>query len=386
MLKLGELVLKGLNRGRFERQLVEEVARRVRRFGVFTVESRQSVISVMPEGDADMDGAFDACAKVFGVMTLTRACEVPKDIGAITAGAADYLRGALVRARSFKVEAKRSDKLFPLTSPEISRTVGGDLHDAFPHLTVDVRNPDVQVVVEVRDRAAYVHGAPTPGAGGLPPGCGGQALLLLSGGIDSPVAGYMIAKRGVKPLPLHFYSYPYTSPEALDKVKTLAVQLADWTGPALLRLVPFTKVQEAIRRQCPEDYFTLIMRRFMMDIAGRVAVRAKAGALITGESLGQVASQTMEALGVTDVSTTLPVLRPLIGMDKEEIVALARRIGTFETSILPYEDCCTVFTPRHPKTRPQLEAVLQAEAGLDREALIEECLAGVERIELTEKR
>jgi thiamine biosynthesis protein ThiI len=371
-------VLKGLNRKRFEEQLLREVARVTKPYGGFALESRQSVVLVSPEEGADVEGAFRACTRVFGVMSLTRARAVPKDMAAILPAAAEYLREPLTRARSFKAEARRSDKSFPLTSPEIAQQVGGGLHDLFPHLTVDVRHPEVEVMIEIRDRAAYIHGAPQPGAGGLPQGSGGKALLLLSGGIDSPVAGYMIAKRGVRPLPVHFYSYPYTSPEALDKVKTLARLLSEWTGPAALRLVPFTAVQEAIRRQCPEDYFTLIMRRFMMDIAGRLAERAKATALITGESLGQVASQTLEALGVTEKATPLPVLRPLIGLDKEEIVTIARRIGTFDTSILPYEDCCTVFTPRHPKTQPRLEAVLEAEKNLDREALIQQTMAGVE--------
>ncbi len=380
LLKLGELVLKGLNRGRFERQLREDVARRVAPYGTFEVTSRQSVVMVEAEGDADLDSAFSACAKVFGVLSLVRARAVPKSLSDIVQGAADYLRDDLMRARSFKVEARRGDKQFPHTSIDIARMVGGELHDAFPHLTVDVHHPQTTVYVEVRDRAAYVHGPATPGAGGLPLGSGGQALLLLSGGIDSPVAGHMIAKRGVKPLPLHFYSYPYTSPEALDKVKKLASLLAGWSGVSLLRVVPFTAIQEAIRRQCPEDYATLIMRRFMMSMAERLAAKIGAGALITGESLGQVASQTMEALSVTSAGLSLPVFRPLIGLDKEEIVRVARQIDTFDTSILPYEDCCTVFTPRHPKTKPQLEAVLEAEAGLDREALIEHALAGVERM------
>ena len=382
LLKLGELVLKGLNRSRFEEKLVREVVRRVKPFGVFHVESRQSVVTVTPEGETDMDAAFEACARVFGVMTLTRARAVAKDITEIVSAAVEYLYPTLHNARSFKVESRRSDKGFPLTSPEISREVGGALHDAYPNLTVDVHQPEVRVVVEIRDRAAYVHAGPRPGAGGLPSGTAGKAVLLLSGGIDSPVAGYMMAKRGLDIIPVHFYSYPYTSPEALEKVKTLARLLGEWTGPSTLRIVPFTAIQEAIRKQCPEAYATLIMRRFMMDIAGRLAQRLKAPALITGESLGQVASQTMEALTVTEQMSSCPVLRPLIGMDKEEIVTIARKIGTFETSILPYEDCCTVFTPKHPRTKPRLESVLEAESELDREGLIEASIAGIERVKI----
>jgi thiamine biosynthesis protein ThiI len=380
LLKLGELVLKGLNRKRFEEKLLREVVRMIRPYGDFAVESRQSVVTVSPAAGADLDGACAACARVFGVLSLTRARAVPKDMAAILPAAAEYLREPLLRARSFKAEARRSDKSFPLSSPEIAQAVGGGLHGLFPHLSVDVRCPEVEVMVEIRDRAAYIHGSPQPGAGGLPLDSGGRAMLLLSGGIDSPAAGYMIAKRGVLPLPVHFYSYPYTSPEALDKVKAIARLLSGWIGPVPLRLVPFTAVQEEIRRRCPEAYFTLVSRRFMMDIAARLAVRAGAGALVTGESLGQVASQTLEALGVIEKASALPVLRPLVGLDKEEIVRLARRIGTFETSILPYEDCCTVFTPRHPKTNPRLEAVLEAEKALDREALIERTLAGTEML------
>ena len=377
---MGEVVLKGLNRGRFEEKLIREVTRRVAPFGTFTVESRQSVVTVGPEGETNMDGAFDACAHVFGILSLTRAVEAPKDMAAIVPAAIHYLRHRLSKAATFKTEARRADKSFPLTSLEIAREAGGEIHKAFPHLTVDVRRPEVTVFIEIRDRAAYIHANPQTGAGGLPHGSGGRALLLLSGGIDSPVAGYMMAKRGLEILPIHFYSYPYTSPEALEKVKTLGRLLYDWTSVSVLRVIPFTSIQEAIQRHCPEGYATLITRRFMMDIASRLAGLMKAGALVTGESLGQVASQTLEALTVTEAAASRPVLRPLIGMDKEEIVASARRIGTFETSILPYEDCCTVFTPRRPKTKPQLEAVLATESALDREGLITAALTGVEII------
>lgn len=281
------------------------------------------------------------------------------------------------------MSAKRSDKTFPLGSPEISARIGHELLKRHPHLRVDVHHPDVEVWVEVRDRAAYLHAGQQPGAGGIPVGTGGRAALLLSGGIDSPVAGYMMAKRGVQIMAVHFASPPYTSERALLKVKELCRRMTAYTGRVKLAVVGFTEIQQEIGLHCPEDYFTLIMRRFMMEIASRIAAENECGALITGESLGQVASQTMKALACTDDASALPVLRPVIGMDKEEIVAIARRIDTFETSILPYEDCCTVFTPRHPKTKPNLEAVIKAERNLDREALIQKALEQVEYLRIT---
>ncbi|MDR0380734.1 MAG: tRNA 4-thiouridine(8) synthase ThiI [Oscillospiraceae bacterium] len=380
LLKMGELVLKGLNRARFERSLLDNTARRLRPLGPFALEARQSTVMVAPQrDDADMDAAFAACAEVFGVAALTRAAEAAKEMDAVTRTALAYLDAPLRRVRSFKVEARRADKRFPLTSPEIARAVGGALHSAHPGLTVNVEAPELLVMVEIRDTAAYIHAGARPGAGGLPLGVGGKAVCLLSGGIDSPVAVYMTARRGVMPVLVHFYSYPYTSPEARDKVITLARLLAERCGasPALC-LVPFTAVQEAIRRHCPEAYGTLILRRAMMAAAERVARRAGAAGLVTGESLGQVASQTLESLGVTGAGLTLPVLRPLIGLDKEEIVVKARRIGTYDVSVLPFEDCCTVFTPRHPKTKPRLPDVLAAEAAFPREELVEAALAQAE--------
>ena len=278
-------------------------------------------------------------------------------------------------ARSFKVESKRADKTFPLTSIQISQQVGGALHQAFPTCEVNVHDPELVVHIEIRDDAAYVHGPAEEGAGGLPIGMGGRAVSLLSGGIDSPVSSWMMARRGVELEMVHFVSPPYTSQQAQDKVLELARLLTAWTGRLLVHIVPFTKIQEEIRKNCPEEFFTLIMRRFMMRIAEAIAKKANAGALVTGESLGQVASQTMLALGVTEDVTSLPVLRPLIGMDKVEIIRMSREIGVFDTSILPYEDCCTVFTPRHPATRPRLEDVRQAEAALDVESLVQKALA-----------
>ena len=384
LLKLGEVVLKGLNRRTFEDKLLANIRRRLQHCGDFHVYSKQSTIYVEPKGpECDLDGAFAACRQVFGVIAVTRALPCPKDKDAIFHCARNYLDKELREAKTFKVETRRSDKHFPMNSMEISQYVGGLLHDAYPHLKVDVHAPELCVHVEVREKAAYVHAPSQPGAGGLPTGMGGTAVSLLSGGIDSPVACHMIAKRGVKLELVHFYSPPYTSVQAKEKVVALAKLLAPWCGRMKLHVVPFTEIQEAIRANCPEDHFTLIMRRFMMRLAQGVAARTGAKALVTGESLGQVASQTMDALTVSDQVCTMPVLRPVIGMAKAEIVRLARQIGTFETSILPYEDCCTVFTPRHPRTHPVLADVLEYEKALDIDGLVERALAGVERITIS---
>ena len=381
--KLGEVVLKGLNRHSFEMKLMSNIRRRTQRYGKFKIYSRQSTIYVEPaEETCDLDAAYDACKKVFGIIAIARAVPCPKEKEAIFATAKEYLGPALLAAKSFKVESKRSDKSFPMGSIQLSQWVGGALHDAFPHLTVDVHNPELTVYLEVREDAAYVHGPAEAAAGGLPIGMGGHAVSLLSGGIDSPVSSYMIAKRGVQLELLHFASPPYTSQQAREKVLQLAQELTVWCGRLTVHIVPFTEIQEEIRRKCPEDHFTLIMRRFMMRLADRLAHELCCKALVTGESLGQVASQTIQALCVSDDVATMPVLRPLIGMDKEEIVRIARHVGTFDTSILPYEDCCTVFTPRHPKTKPNLEEVREYEAALDIDGLCGKALAGREMIRL----
>ena len=381
--KLGEVVLKGLNRHSFEMKLMSNIRRRTQRYGKFKIYSRQSTIYVEPaEETCDLAAAYDACKKVFGIIAIARAVPCPKEKEAIFATAKEYLGPALLAANSFKVESKRSDKSFPMGSIQLSQWVGGALHDAFPHLTVDVHNPELTVYLEVREDAAYVHGPAEAAAGGLPIGMGGHAVSLLSGGIDSPVSSYMIAKRGVQLELLHFASPPYTSQQAREKVLQLARELTVWCGRLTVHIVPFTEIQEEIRRKCPEDHFTLIMRRFMMRLADRLAHELCCKALVTGESLGQVASQTIQALCVSDDVATMPVLRPLIGMDKEEIVRIARHVGTFDTSILPYEDCCTVFTPRHPKTKPNLEEVREYEAALDIDDLCGKALAGREMIRL----
>ena len=382
--KLGEVVLKGLNRRSFEDKLISNLRRRVAKCGNFRIYSKQSTIYVEPADDAcDLDGAFAACRQVFGVIAVSKALPCEKSLPAVIDTAKTYLRDALSTASSFKVESKRADKSFPLTSIQLSQRLGGALHEAFPNLTVDVHNPELTVFVEIRDDAAFVHGPAVPGAGGLPLGMGGSAVTLLSGGIDSPVSSWMMAKRGVTLTPVHFFSPPYTSEAAKEKVIELARELAPWCGRMTLQIVPFTEIQEEIRRNCPEDLFTLVMRRFMMRLAQTCAEEVGAKSIVTGECLGQVASQTMEALRVTEDVVTLPVLRPLIGMDKEEIVRLSRKIGTFDTSILPYEDCCTVFTPRHPKTKPHLDEVREAEASLDVDALIARAMAGREFVRVT---
>jgi len=326
-----------------------------------------------------MDAALEAAKMIFGAMAVVRAAACEKDKDAIVRTAAAYLEPQLEAARSFKVESKRADKRFPMGSIELSQYVGGLLHDRFPHLKPDMHTPEITINVEVRDFAAYVHGLSEPGAGGLPVGTGGRMAALLSGGIDSPVAAYMMAKRGVSIIPVHFFSHPYTSEMAKQKVLTLAKILAGYCGRMMVEMVPFTHIQEEIRRCCPEGYFTIIMRRFMMRIAERIALANGCTALVTGENLGQVASQTAEALAVTEQCAGLPVLRPLIAFDKKEIVDRARMIGTYETSILPYEDCCTVFTPRRPRTKPRIADVMAAEAALDVEMLVEEALSGTTR-------
>ena len=381
--KLGEVVLKGLNRRSFEDKLMSNIRRRVSKCGSFRIYSKQSTIYVEPQsGACDVEAAYDACRKVFGIICVSKAVPCEKNVQAIIATAKEYLADSMRCARSFKVESKRADKTFPLTSIQLSQQVGGALHQAFPACAVDVHDPELTVHIEIRDEQAYVHGPSEAAAGGLPLGMGGTAVSLLSGGIDSPVSSYMIAKRGVNLEMVHFFSPPYTSEAAKEKVLSLAKLLVPWCGRMTVQIVPFTEIQEEIRRSCPEEYFTLIMRRFMMRIAQRVADQIHARALVTGENLGQVASQTIEALGVTEEVTTLPVLRPLIGMDKEEIIRLSRMIGTFDTSILPYEDCCTVFTPRHPRTRPQLDEVRAAESVLDIEGLVDRAMKGREFVRL----
>ncbi len=373
--KYGEIVLKGANRKSFEDMLSREMKKRAASYGNFDIYRAQSTIYIEPKDeDADMDGMFAAASKVFGIVAIARAAVCEKNMDAIARTAKEYVPQFLAGKKTFKVESKRSDKAFALDSMEISRDIGGVILEACPQIRVDVHNPDVIVKVEIREFGAYVSAGQFKGAGGMPVGSNGKGLLLLSGGIDSPVAGWMLAKRGVRLDAIHFESFPYTSERAREKVLELAQIVSEYAGDIFVHVVSLTHIQEELVKACEEDYFTLLLRRYMMTIAEKVAREKGCSALITGESLGQVASQTMQALGVTDAAVNLPVFRPCIGMDKEEIVTIARKIGTFETSIQPYEDCCTVFTPRHPRTKPELEKVLVQENKLDFGALVEEAM------------
>ncbi len=382
LVKNGELVLKGLNRNSFEDVLIKNMKRHLADLGTFKFTKSQSTIMVEPEDeDVDLDDVVDALKKVFGIAALSRAAVCQKDMTDIINTTKEYLEDELLTAKTFKVEAKRSDKKFPLKSPEICRELGGEILKAFNHLKVDVHNPEITVTVEIRDQYAFVRGNNIKGAGGMPTGTSGRAAVLISGGIDSPVAAYMMAKRGIELISVHFASPPYTSELAEMKVMDLLKKVAAYSGTITTFVVPFTEIQEAIRDYCPEDYFTLVMRRIMMKMSQRIAESQNCQALITGESVGQVASQTIFALGCTDCATTMPVFRPCIGMDKDEIISISRKIDTFETSIQPYEDCCTVFTPKHPKTRPTVEDVIAAEEKIENlDEMIERSLKDVKRV------
>lgn len=373
--KYGEIALKGLNKSSFESTLVKNVKRRLRRFGKFDYWRSQSTLYISPlEDSIDMDEVLEAVGKIFGIVKMYKALEVEKTMEAILGDTLDYLADALEDAQTFKVEAKRADKKFPHKSPEICAELGHVILEKFPHLSVDVHEPDVTVFVEIREKHAFVNAMKFDGAGGLPIGTSGRGMLLLSGGIDSPVAGYMLAKRGMQIQAIHFEAPPYTSERARLKVEKLAEEISEYCGDIAFHCVPFTDIQVAIRDNCPEELFTIIMRRLMMEIAQRICERENCSCLITGESLGQVASQTMGAIVCTDAACRMPVFRPCIGMDKSEIVEIARKIDTFDTSILPYEDCCTVFTPKHPRTRPVLQDVIDGHNQFDFEPMIAEAV------------
>ena len=379
LLKLGEIALKGLNRKAFEDVLLKNIRRRLQDAGDFSVSSRQSTIYVEPKDSAaDLDLAEERVSKVFGVVGYARAGVCEKDLAAICQRAGEYLSEELETASTFKVECKRSDKQFPYKSPEVSAEVGHHLLEQFPHLRVDVHHPDVIVRVEVRERYAFVHGDTRPGAGGIPVGTGGKAAVLISGGLDSPVAAWMMAKRGVELTAVHFASPPYTSELAREKVRRLLRKVAEYAGRIRFVTVNLTRLQEEIRDKCPQELSTVILRRYMLRGAQRVAQEEGCSALVTGESLGQVASQTIQAIACTDAVATMPVFRPLIGADKSEIVKVAYQIGTYDISIEPYEDCCTIFTPKHPRTKPILHFVEEGEQAIDGEALLEEALHNLE--------
>ncbi len=376
LLKYGEIALKGLNKPIFERKLLDNIKSRLDKIGKFSVRRAQSTVYVEPLDDAaDMNQALKILKKIFGIVNICPVVKCEKNMESIAKTAQECLSGLDPSRKSFKVEAKREDKKFPLNSPQICMELGGMLLDRVEGLRVDVHNPEIVVNVEIRGEA-YVYTQKIKGAGGMPVGTNGKATLLLSGGIDSPVAGYMIAKRGVEIEAVHFHSHPYTSDRAKEKVIDLAKEVSEYCGKIKLHIVPFTEIQLAIIEKCPENYLTIIMRRIMMQIAEKVSRQNGSAALITGESIGQVASQTMESLVCTDNAVEMPVFRPLIGMDKEEIVTISKKIETYETSILPYEDCCTIFVPKHPKTKPDLAEIIEAEKALDDiEEMIEKAIS-----------
>ena len=364
--KYGEIALKGLNKNLFEHLLIKNIKRRLKPIGRFDYSRQQSTIYIIPEDESiDLDYTMEKLQTVFGIAVICRAAVVEKNFEKICEGAIEYLTDTLSYAKTFKVQAKRADKRFPMKSPEICSELGGVILEKFSNLKVDVKNPEVTVTVEIRDTKAYVHAVKIPGAGGLPVGSSGKAMLLLSGGIDSPVAGYMMAKRGIHISAIHYISPPYTSERARMKVEQLCQKLTGYCGNISFFCVPFTEIQETIKDKCPGEYFTIIMRRLMMEIAQKISEKDESLALITGESVGQVASQTLKAIACTDAVCRMPVFRPLIGMDKTEIISVSRKIDTFDISIQPYEDCCTVFTPKHPKTRPCLDEVEKAQNCFD---------------------
>lgn len=378
LVKYGEIALKGLNKSTFEDMLQKNIKRRLKKLGTFGFYRRQSTIYITPPEEADIDEVINRLQKIFGISAIQRCAVFPKDFSVIAEHAPEYLREALEGAKTFKVESKRSDKAFPMKTPEIQQELGAVILDAFPHIGVDVHEPEVTVRLEIRDNGAYLSALRIPGAGGMPVGSSGNSLLMLSGGIDSPVAGYMMAKRGLIVDCIHYVSPPYTSERARMKVEALCEKLTDWCGNIVFYCVPFTELQEALRDNCPEELFTVLMRRLMVKIANRICAANDYGAIITGESVAQVASQTLPAIFCTNAAAEYPVFRPVIGMDKREIVDVARHIDTFEVSTLPYEDCCTVFSPKHPKTRPSLEEILAAEASFDFEPLIEKAVRETE--------
>ncbi len=381
LIKLGEIVLKGLNRRNFEDRLLKNIRQKISSLGNFELRNMQSTFYLIPANEnADFEVLEKKIKTAFGIAKYSRAVQCEKNLEAVKETAVQYLSENFSQIKTFKVESKRSDKSFPLKSPEISALVGEYILEKFPNLTVDVHNPDITVTVEIRDFGAYVHGDALPGAGGIPVGTGGRAAILISGGIDSPVAAWMMSKRGVELIAIHFASPPYTSPRAEQKVVSLLKKVANFSGKIEMITVPFTQIQENIKNNCSEDFFTIIMRRFMMKISQVIAKKYRCGALITGESLGQVASQTMSAISCTNAAVEMPIFRPLVGLDKDEIVEIARKIDTFDISILPYEDCCTVFTPKHPKTKPNLREVLREESKIDCKSLI---YSAVKNIKIT---
>lgn len=367
MIKYGEIILKGLNRPQFEEKLIKNIRIRLSDLGEAEVYKYQAAVYVKPLIDNyDYDRAIEKLKKIFGILYISKVKCLEKDIEIIKKEALNCLLMEEYKGKSFKVEVKRPDKKFSLKSPEIQQIVGDYIYERVENeMSVNVKNPDITVTVEIRFEGAFVYAQRIEGPGGLPTGINGKCALMLSGGIDSPVAGYMIGKRGVNLIAVHFHSYPYTSERAKLKVLDLAKKMSEYVGTIPVFVVPFTDIQLLINEKANHDMMVIMMRRYMMKITEEIAKREKAGAIVTGESLGQVASQTIQSISVTNEVATLPVFRPLIGMDKEEITKISRKIDTFSLSILPYEDCCTVFVPKHPKTKPRLSDVLEEEKKLE---------------------
>lgn len=386
IIKYGEIILKGLNRPVFEDRLFKIIRRRLKDLGEFKITKFQAAVYIEAKDDCfDYDEAVERLKKVFGILYICRAKKCEKEMEAVKTQALLSYEEAYSEGKTFKIEVKRQDKRFPHKSPEIQKMVGDAIFEKhYKTAKVDVKNPDISVMVEIREEGAYVYAKREKGPGGLPVGINGKCALMLSGGIDSPVAGYMIAKRGVELIGVHFHSYPYTSERAKEKVITLAKKLSEYAGRIELFVVPFTDIQLMINEKAENDMLVLLMRRYMMRIAQRIAEENGAKAIVTGESLGQVASQTIESMTVTNEVVSMPVFRPLIGMDKEEITLISRKIDTFETSIQPYEDCCTVFVPKHPKTKPRVSEIREEELKLcDMDKLLEEAIKNTEKIIIT---
>lgn len=382
LVRYGEIALKGLNRPVFEDKLIKNIRRALNGMGKIAVTKSQSRIYIEPETEEyEFEAALEKLTKVFGIVSVSPVWKIDTDFEVIKEHALILVKELLERKdySTFKVETKRGNKKFPMESPEISRELGAHILTSIPALGVDVNKPEFTLYVEVRE-STYIYSEIIPSNGGMPVGSNGKATLLLSGGIDSPVAGWMIAKRGVEVDAVHFYSYPYTSERAKEKVIDLAKILASYCGRVNLHVVPFTDIQLEINDKCPEEQLTIIMRRVMMIIAEKIAEKTGSLALITGESVGQVASQTLQSLAVTNAAVKMPVLRPLIGMDKNEVIEIARKINTFETSILPYEDCCTVFVAKHPNTKPKMDKILESEEALELDELIVTAIENTELI------
>ncbi len=388
IVRCGEAALKGQNKAYFEKMLVERLRKLIkRRFDDVEVRRQGGLIFVRADKAIEPDELIKEMSKVFGIASISPAVEAASDIGTIGEAAANYMKDIMEKTdiRTFKVDAKRADKTFPLKSPEIARTVGAYVLKGCKTLKVDVHEPDVYLFIDVREKVSYIYRQKIPGFGGLPLGTNGKGMVLLSGGIDSPVAMWMMAKRGMSIEAVHFHSFPYTSQRAREKVEELASIVAVYCSRFRMHVVNILPIQEAIAADCPEDEMTILVRRFMMRIAERVAKENGCGMLITGESLGQVASQTAEAITVTDEATDMPVMRPLIAMDKVDIMSIAKEIGTFEKSIEPYEDCCTVFLPKHPVTKPKIEKIKRSEGKLDVEGLIEKVMGDKETVDIFPK-